>query len=84
MDSLQVGRRRHVPDSILMRLSDGFTAQFGTYVVDVSLHTVTHHYEGEMPPAQSSFEVATPFRLKADSLFVGPDSLTHLRFVRVR
>ncbi|MEP6832607.1 MAG: lipocalin-like domain-containing protein [Gemmatimonas sp.] len=84
MDSLRIGRERHVPDSILMRLSEGFLAQFGTYEVDANLRTVTHHYEGEIPPWRRGYEVATPFLLKADSLFIGPDSLTSLRFVRVR
>lgn len=84
MDSLKLGRSRHVPDSILMRLSEGYSAQFGTYTVDANLRTVTHHYEGEIPPYGGGYEVATPFRLKADSLFIGGDSNTNMRLVRVR
>ncbi|MEO7998508.1 MAG: lipocalin-like domain-containing protein [Gemmatimonadaceae bacterium] len=81
MDSLMIGRQRHLPDSMLMRLSRGFSAQFGTYSVDAQKRTVTHHHEGELPPWGESFEVATPFRLAGDSLFIGASDW---RFVRVK
>ena len=84
MDSLQLGRERKVPDSIITRLYEGFSAQFGTYTVDAAQRTVTHHYEGEIPPWRRGYEVATPFRLKADSLFIGGDTNTSMRFVRVK
>ncbi|MBC8090070.1 MAG: lipocalin-like domain-containing protein [Phycisphaerae bacterium] len=84
MDSLQSGMRRGVPDTTLYRLSRAFSAQFGTYSVDINQRTVTHQYEGESVPWGTSFEVATPFRLSADSLFIGRDTLTWLRFIRVR
>lgn len=81
MDSLRLARQRQMPDSIMMRLSQGFSAQFGTYTVDAEKRTVTHHYEGELPPWGGSFEVATPFRLSGDSLFLG---VSGWRFLRVR
>lgn len=84
MDSLELGLRRGVPDSVLLRLSKGFNGQFGTYTVDVNERTVTHQYEGGSAPWGRSVEVATPFRLSADSLFIGRDTLTWLRFIKVR
>ncbi|MEO7359774.1 MAG: lipocalin-like domain-containing protein [Gemmatimonadaceae bacterium] len=84
MDSLQVGRERHVSDRILLRLSEGFSAQFGTCTVDEHLRTVTHHYEGEIHALPRGHEVATRFHRKVDSLFIGGDTQTSLRFVRVR
>lgn len=81
MDSLIVARRRQMPDSIVFRLSKGFSAQFGTYSVDAEKRTVTHHYEGELLPWGGSFEVATPFRLNGDSLFIG---VSAWQFVRVK
>lgn len=84
MDSLETGVQRGAPDSVLLRLSRGFRAQFGTYTIQAGDRTVTHRYEGENIPYRGSFEVATPFELKADSLFIGADSLMRWRFVRVR
>lgn len=84
MDSLQLGVTRGAPDSVLYRLSKGFNAEFGTYTVDMTERTVTHHYEGGSAPWGKTYEVATPFRLAADSLFIGRDTLTWLRFIKVR
>lgn len=81
MDSLKLGRMRHAADSTMMRLSQGYAAQFGTYDIDAVQRTVTHHIEGELPPWSGGFEVATPFRLNGDSLFIG---VSGWRFVRVK
>jgi hypothetical protein len=58
--------------------------KLATCTLDINQRTVTHHYEGESVPWGKSFEVATPFRFFADTLHIGGDTLTWLRFVRVR
>ena len=72
------------PDSILNRILHGFQAYFGTYAVDSSAQLVTHRIEGEVLPRLGSTEVATPYRLRGDSLILGADSLEQWYFVRVR
>jgi hypothetical protein len=56
---------------------------FGTYTVDRASGRVTHRIEGEFPPSTGTTEIATPYRLVADTLILGVDSLTHWRFRRV-
>ena len=84
IDSLRRGLERDAPQAALFELTAGFMAHFGTYAVDTVRRTVTHIVEGELPPRSGSFEVATPFRLTADSLILGSDSLQAWHFVRVR
>jgi hypothetical protein len=84
-DSLRQRSWREAPDSILTRLLTGFRAYFGTYTVDSSALMVTHRIEGEfLPQGRGTMEVATPFRLRGDSLTLGADSLEQWHFVRVR
>lgn len=75
---------REASDSLLKKVLLGFQAYFGTYVVDTTGQMVTHRIEGELLPRLGSVEVATPFRLSGDSLFLGADSLEQWLFVRVR
>lgn len=75
---------RSAPDSVVRQLLDGFQAYFGKYVVDSVAMMVTHRIEGELLPRFGSVEVATPFRLRGDSLILGADSLEQWVFVRVR
>jgi hypothetical protein len=77
-------RWREASDSVLKNVLLGFQAYFGTYVVDSTGQLVTHRIEGELLPRFGSVEVATPFRLSVDSLFLGADSLEQWHFVRVR
>ena len=83
-DSLRVRSWAEVPDSILKPLLAGFQAYFGTYAVDESARLVTHRLEGEFLPRAGQIEVATPFRLRGDTLTLGADSLERWVFVRVR
>lgn len=77
-------RWRDAPDSILTKLVHGFQAYFGTYIVDTVAQLVTHRIEGELLPRFGSVEVATPFRIRDDSLTLGADSLEQWHFVRIR
>lgn len=83
MDSLRIGVTRNAPKTQLYDLTTGFTAYFGTFVVDSIDHTVRHRIEGELPPSSSSMEHAKYFRVSRDSLMLGTDSLRSWRFVRV-
>ena len=84
MDSLARARGHRAPDAVMIQLRDGFIAHFGTYTVDPTQRTVTHHIEGEMPLHGGTFEVATPFRLEGDTLVLGSDRLRSWAFLRVR
>lgn len=77
-------RWRGAPDSVLRGLLHGFQAYFGTYAVDSGAQLVTHRIEGELLPRFGTVEVATPYRLRGDSLILGADSLEQWHFVRVR
>jgi hypothetical protein len=77
-------RWRGAPDSILQGILHGFQAYFGTYAIDSAAQLVTHRIEGELLPRLGSVEVATPYRLRGDSLILGTDSLEQWIFVRVR
>jgi len=66
------------------RARDGYDAYFGTYVVDDRTNAVTQTLVGEIPPNLGTTEVATPFRLRGDTLQLGGDSVAHWVFVRVR
>ena len=77
-------RWRGAPDSVLRGLLQGFQAYFGTYAVDSAAQLVTHRIEGELLPRFGTVEVATPYRLRGDSLILGADSLEQWHFVRVR
>ncbi|MES2523746.1 MAG: lipocalin-like domain-containing protein [Gemmatimonadota bacterium] len=83
MDSLRTGASRNAPKAQLYDLTNGFTAYFGTFVVDSIDHTVRHRIEGELPPRSSTMERANYFRISNDSLLLGTDSLRAWRFVRV-
>lgn len=83
-DTLRQGAWRDAPDSVLKRLLSGFRAYFGTYTVDSLALLVMHRLEGEfLPQGRGTMEVATPFRLRGDSLTLGADSLEQWHFVRV-
>lgn len=77
-------RWRDAPDSIVKKLLHGCQAYFGTYRVDSLAQLVTHRIEGELFPRFGSVEVATPFRVRGDSLILGADSLEQWHFLRVR
>lgn len=77
-------RWRGAPDSVLKKVLHGFQAYFGTYMVDSISQMVTHRIEGELLPRFGTVEVATPFRLRGDSLILGADSLEQWLFVRIR
>jgi hypothetical protein len=77
-------RWRSAPDSLLRGLLHGFQAYFGTYAVDSAAQLVTHRIEGELLPRFGTVEVATPYRLRGDSLILGADSREQWHFVRVR
>ena len=83
-DSLSLRRWYELPDSLLRNLVGGFRAYFGTYQVDIAARMVTHRIEGEFLPRRGQDEVATPFRLSADTLTLGADSTERWIFVRVR
>jgi hypothetical protein len=77
--------RWHTADSLaLNRLLSDAAAYFGSYRVDHELSTVVHHIEGEIPPNSGLTEVATPFRIRGDTLILGQDSSAHWMFVRAR
>jgi lipocalin-like protein len=78
------GRWWDAPDSLVKSLLKGFQAYFGTYSVDSAAQMVTHRIEGELLPRFGSVEVATPYRLRGDSLVLGTDSLEQWHFVRIR
>ena len=65
-----------------MLLGDA-AAFFGTYRVDYTTGTVVHQIEGEIPPNLGNTEIATPFRVRGDSLHLGRDSSVHWVFLRV-
>lgn len=65
--------------STLEQLVRGSSAYFGTYAVDETNGTVTHHIEGEIPPWRATTEVAHPFTVHNDTL-----SIASWIFVRVR
>lgn len=67
-----------------MRAVRDATAYFGTYRADYSAGRVVHHIEAEIPPNAGETEVATPFRVRGDTLTLGPDSATHWTFIRVK
>ena len=83
-DSLTVRRWYELPDSILKEMVRGFRAYFGTYRVDQAAQLVTHHIEGEFLPRAGQAEVATPYRVRGDTLKLGADSAERWVFVRVR
>ena len=68
----------------LTRILRSFRAYFGTFSIDTIAGLVTHRIEGEMLPQRGPIEVATPFRIRGDSLVLGADSLERWLFVRVR
>jgi hypothetical protein len=72
------------PDSVLKQALRGFRAYYGTYAIDSVAQMITHRIEGELLPRAGAVEVATPYRLLGDSLFLGADSLEQWHFVRVR
>ena len=82
-DSLNLRRWYELPDSTLKGLIGGFRAYFGTYQVDIAARTVTPRIEGEFLPRRGQEEVATPFRLSADTLTLGADSSERWVFLRV-
>ena len=84
MDSLRSRRWSEIPDTVPKQLLQGTVALFGTYRVDSLNRLVTHFIEGEIPPGAGSFEIATPFRITADSLILGGDSMPSWVFVKVR
>ena len=76
--------RVRVPSATLRSLLTGAAAYFGTYQADYSRGRVVHRIEGEVPPNIGTTEIATPFRLRGDSLQLGGDSTRHWIFIRVR
>jgi hypothetical protein len=78
------GKWHNADSTSLAALLRAGLAYFGTYSVDRASGRVTHRIEGEFPPNTGTTEVATPYRLAADTLILGVDSLTHWRFRRVR
>lgn len=82
IDSLGV-EIAHADASAMLDLMNGFSASYGTYVVDVAQRTITHHIEGEVPPRGGRFEVAAPYRVSRDSLWLGNDSSSAWHFARV-
>ena len=62
------GRWREADSKTLRMLLGDAAAYFGTYRVDYNHGSVVHRIEGEIPPNLGNTEVATPFRIHADSL----------------
>jgi hypothetical protein len=67
----------------LRGLLQSFAGFFGTYTVDESTGSVTHRLEGELPSRAGAAEVATPYRIRGDTLIMGRDSGAKWLFVRV-
>jgi hypothetical protein len=78
------GRWAQADSATLRALLGGAAAYFGTYDADYESGRVIHHIEGEIPPNLGTSEVATPFRLRGDSLQLGHDSTVHWLFLRAR
>jgi hypothetical protein len=78
------GKWDRADSATLRSLLSGAAAYFGTYQADYSSRRVVHRIEGEVPPNIGTTEIATPFRLRGDSLQLGGDSTRHWTFIRVR
>ena len=78
------GKWDRADSATLRSLLTGAAAYFGTYQADYSRGRVVHRIEGEVPPNIGTTEIATPFRLRGDSLQLGGDSTRHWLFIRVR
>jgi len=78
------GRWSQADSATLHALLADATAYFGTYQADYSSGRVVHRIEGEIPPNLGTTEVATPFRIHADTLQLGRDSTLHWIFLRLR
>ncbi len=48
----------------------GYDAYFGTYVVDIQAHTVTHHFNAALNPADVGREVTRRFRFEGEQLVI--------------
>lgn len=77
-------RWRAADSASLRQLLADMSAFFGTYRVDYNRAVVIHSLEGEIPPSSVITEVATPFRIRGDTLVIGGDSTAHWIFRRVR
>lgn len=58
-------RRRIVPRGLL-----AYVAYFGTYTVDATKGTVTHHVEGSLRPDYTGTDQVRPFRVDGDQLII--------------
>ena len=77
------GRWRQADSANLLSLLEGSASYFGAYKPDYDRGVVVHTIEGEIPPNLGVTEIATPFRLHADTLRLGRDSSAHWLFLRV-
>lgn len=48
----------------------GYEAYFGTYTIDEANHTVTHHLEGALNPADVSRNLVRQFQISGDKLTI--------------
>ena len=48
----------------------GYEAYFGTYTIDESAHTVTHHLEGALAPADIGRNLVRQFQISGDKLTI--------------
>ena len=53
---------------------NGYDAYFGTYVVDIRSHTVTHHFIAALNPTDVGREVTRRFRFEGDQLVLDYDT----------
>lgn len=84
IDSIAHAVAQDAPPETFVVLRDVYDGYFGTYRVDTVAGRVTHRIEGEVPVRRGSTEVSLLYRVTADSLMLGADSLYGWRFVRVR
>ncbi|MDQ6828174.1 MAG: lipocalin-like domain-containing protein, partial [Gemmatimonadota bacterium] len=53
---------------------NGYDAYFGTYVVDIRSHTVTHHFIAALNPTDVGREVTRRYRFEGDQLVLDYDT----------
>lgn len=84
IDSIAHAVAQDAPPETFVVMRDVYDGYFGTYRVDTAAGRVTHRIEGEVPVRRGNTEVSLLYRVTADSLMLGADSVYGWRFVRVR
>ena len=76
------GSDRRATEGELRAAFEGFFAWYGTYTVDETTHTLTHHIAGSLWPSYTGTDQPRPFRLSGDTLVLGDERRARRVLVR--